>query len=169
MGDISTGGGRYHEEEEWEKREKFLSNNLHAGRPFDQLDLVAIRSIDKYELAAGGCLRGTIGDRNPFRFELRDGVVEIVYLEREVNEVLLDFHRPTGWKTAKFNEFVAVGDFQEGQMGPARGRLALNDFQPKHVAVKLDRLVHVADTHSCVEELLDLHGDHYKRLAFGNQ
>jgi hypothetical protein len=130
---------------------------VHCCRPFDQLDLIAVGCVNEDEPAAGGSLRGAVGNLNPYGIERGDRLVKILDLEGQMNEVFLDLDRPTWGKTGQFDEFVAVGSFQEGQLRSSRRALSLNHFKAQDRRVKPDGLVQIADPHASVEEFFDFH------------
>src|SRR6476646_9730861 len=144
-------------------------DNLHARRSFDEFDFVTVRSIDKNEAAARGCLRGAVRDLDSLRIKRRDGFVEALHLKGEMDKIFLDFHWPARRKTGQLNQLLAVGHLEKSQVRAARRDLLFQHLQSKDVGVEGNRLLHVADTHTSVEEFLDLHKAHYKQSAFSNQ
>src|SRR6476661_2856588 len=143
------GGGK-------EGREGIL-HDLDASRAFDEFDFVTVRGIDKNEAAAGGCLRGSVCDLDSLRVKRRDGGVEALYLKGEMDEVFLDSHWPARRKTGQLNQLLAVGHLEKGQVRAARRDLSFQHLQSKNVGVESNRLFHVADAHTSVEEFLDSH------------
>ena len=53
--------------------------------------------------------------------------------EGQMHEVFLHFHRATGRETAEFDQFLAVGHFEKGQMRSARRDFPFQDLQAQHV------------------------------------
>src|SRR5690349_4046425 len=91
-------------------------DDLHAGRPFEQLDLIAVGRVTEDEPAAGRGGRRAIGDLDPLRVERGDRCVEAFDLKGQMDEVFLNLHWTARWETGQFNQLVAVGNLQEGEM-----------------------------------------------------
>jgi len=135
-------------------------DDLHACRPLDQLDFIAVGSIDEDEPAAGGSLRGAVSDLDTLGIKEGDRLVEAFNLEGQMNKIFLDLDRPTWRKTGQFDQFVAVGYFQEGQVRSAGRGLSFDDLKTKDGCVKPDGLVQITDPHAGVEQLLDSQTTH---------
>jgi len=133
-------------------------DDLHSSRPFDQLDFVTVRRIDKDESAPGRRFRRPIGDLDPLGIERRNRLVEAFHLECEVDEILLNLDRAAGWETGQFNQLVTIGHTQEREMRPTRRGLSLDHLKPQHGRIKPNGLIQVADPHSGMEKLFDVHG-----------
>ena len=99
-----------------DERRFTFSHNSYIGRPFDQFDLIAVGRVNEDEPAAGrGCGRA-VGDIDPSGIERGDRLVEAFDLKGQMDEVFLHFHWTAWWKTGQFNQLVAVGNLQEGEM-----------------------------------------------------
>src|SRR5438309_4459124 len=125
--------------------------------PLDQFNLVPVWGVNEDKAATGGASGWPVRDLDALGLQRADGVIEIVHLKRQVDEVLLDLDRAAWRETAQLDQLLAVRDFQKRQVRAARGCFAFEDFQPQDVLVKCDRLVHVTDTHSSVQQFLYSH------------
>lgn len=128
-----------------------------AGRSFNEFDFVPIGSIDEEKPAAGGGLRRPVGDRHLFRLQTPDRVVQIFDFKGQVDEIFLNPDRSARGETAEFDELLAIGHLEEGQVGSARRDFPFQDLQPQDVPVETDGLLHVADPQAGVEEFGDFH------------
>ena len=139
-------------------------DDFYSFRPFDQLDLVAVRRIDKDESAPGGRLRRPIGNLDALGIEGRDGFVEAFDLECEVDEILLNLDGAAGRETGQFDHLVTIGNSQEGELRSTRRSLSLDHFKAKHSRIESKGLIQVADPHSGMEQLGDLERSHRSRV-----
>ena len=99
---------------------------------------------------------GPSADLDSLRVKRRDGVVEAFHLKGEMDKIFLDFHWPARRKTGQLDQLLAVGHFEKSQVRAARRDLPFQHLQSKDVGVEGNRLLHVADAHTSVEEFLDL-------------
>src|SRR5437867_1786435 len=131
----------------------------HSGSrgTLDQFNLISVGGVNEDKAATGGASGWSVRDLDALGLQRVDGVIQVVHLEGQVDEVLLDLDRAAWRETAELDQLLAVGDGQKGQLRAARGCLAFEDFQPQDVLVKCDRLVHVTDAHSSVQQLLHSH------------
>src|SRR2546425_12118465 len=101
-----------------------ISDDGHAGRALDEFNLVAVRRIDEDEAAAGGRGGRAVGDLDTLGLQGPDGLVQVVHLKREVDQIFLDSDGPSRREAAELDQLLAVRHFEEGQMRAARRRLA---------------------------------------------
>src|SRR5215813_2110504 len=74
-----------------------------------------------------------------------------------MNEVFLHMDRSARWETGQFNQLVAIGDLQKGELRSARRRFPLTYFKPQDGCIKLNRLIQITDPHTCMQELCNFH------------
>src|SRR5438132_3688294 len=131
----------------------------------NQLDLVPVRRVDEDEAAAGGRGGRAVGDLDALGLQGPDGLVQVVHLKREVDQIFLDSDRPARREAAELDQLLAVRHFEEGQMRAARRRLALQHLQAEHLGVEPDGLVHVAHPHPGMQQLLHPHRSAYLQIG----
>src|SRR5256886_2121861 len=134
-----------------------ISDDGHAGRALDEFNLVAVRRVDEDEVAAGGRGGRAVGDLDALGLQGPDGLIQVVHLKREVDQIFLDSDWPARRKAAELDQLLAVRHFEEGQMRAARRRLALHHLQAEHLGVEPDGLVHVAHPQPGMQQLLHPH------------
>ena len=61
-------------------------------------------------------VRRAVRDLDSLRTERCNGVVEVLHLKGEMDEIFLDSHWPTRRKAGQLDQFLAVGHFEKGQM-----------------------------------------------------
>jgi hypothetical protein len=113
-------------------------DDLHSGRPFDQLNFIAVGSIDEDESTPRRRFRWSVGDLDPLRRERGDCFIKALDLKGKMDQVFLDLYRSAGRETGQFNQFVAIGYLQEGEVGATRRSFSLNHFKAKYGRIELN-------------------------------
>ena len=74
------------------------SDDLDVRRALDEFDFVPVRGIDENEAAAGRCCSRPVRNSNLLGAELFNGVIKVLDLEGQVDEVFRTVTRPLGGK-----------------------------------------------------------------------
>ena len=82
--------------------------------------------------------------------------LKVRHFKGKVSQVRADDDRAAGGVGADFDEFFALGSFEEDELGTAGGFVPAHFFKTEDILVKADGLFEIGDAITGVEEF----GDH---------
>jgi hypothetical protein len=129
----------------------------------DEFDFVTFGSVDESE-GAVGAFGGSVREGVTFGCGVLGEGFDVIHFEGEVSEVGAEGDGAAGGEATDFEEFLAIGRFEEDEFGSS-GRAVAADFsQAKDFGVKPDGFFEIVDAVAGVKEFFDHVGGRWKMV-----